>query len=433
MEAIRAAYRATVPYKLRLLLWSARRKRDTSPLEKKQSVAPVERKQQSRDPYARFTGAAVRNSDRVLDILSEEFSRTGPPDLLIAHETMATGLAGLRAARAFGIERRILDNTEYPRMSGTIGRGREVAKDPVASTLLDHFCVGIANQYDRIVTTSEGQADTLSEMGIHPPIRLLRNARLSGNVNPDTRIREDCGCEPGDVLLLYCNHIYPSGGAPEVLNALTLLPPNYRLCFLGEVHLADEEVETAMQKLDLGGRVTFRGLVDPVELIAYSSGADLALIPLRPDIPNHCHTLPNRVFESIAANNPIIAPSMIEVGRFVERHGIGLTFDDFAPETIAATIRRAAEMKAGCKFSDALSRAARELTWEREQEALVDLIPPDAERVLIIACKVIERNDRVHRLTKTLLDNGLSVTVAALSEPMPELRFERVRYVNVRG
>ena len=109
-----------------------------------------------------------------------ELQRSGcKPDLVIAHEIVISGLAGLEVKKKFPIAKLLLDNVEYPQLSGRSSViGSRVRKDPIAGNLISAFLAGVANQYDRIIATSQGQAETLGALGVTKHVDLIRNARV---------------------------------------------------------------------------------------------------------------------------------------------------------------------------------------------------------------------------------------------------------------
>ena len=81
--------------------------------------------------------------------------------------------------------------------------------------------------------------------------------------------------------------------------------------------------------------------------------------------------LPNKFFENVQAETPIVASDFPETSRLVERYGIGLTCDPSDVAEIASCIERLREdrgLYGECKSN--LKAAKRELCWERERDAL---------------------------------------------------------------
>jgi glycosyltransferase involved in cell wall biosynthesis len=72
--------------------------------------------------------------------------------------------------------------------------------------------------------------------------------------------------------------------------------------------------------------------------VAAARGADVGIWTL----PNLCksfyYALPNKLFEYLAAGLPVLTANYPEAARIVERYEVGITFDAYSPESIAAAI-----------------------------------------------------------------------------------------------
>jgi glycosyltransferase involved in cell wall biosynthesis len=372
------------------------------------------------------------------------------PDLVIAHELLSSGLAGLELKKLSPNTKTLLDNVEYPRLSGRQSlQGTQASADPIADHVITGLLVGIANQYDHIIATSSGQVEVLAEMGVSQCVTLIRNARSYKGIglsslqkSPPRNItipslRECIGCDAGDVIILYNNHVYDHGGAEELLQALPLLPDHFRVAFLGELRGGTKaSIEAIISRLSLSQRVTFLDLVPPAALVNFVSGADAVIMPLKPIFPNYTRCLPNRLFEAISAHVPVITYAASEIGAFVKQHGVGVVFEDFSETSIAAAIVSATDLDKKSKLKDALKNTAQEVCWENEvavfKDAIVTLGVGHGGSCVFVACKDIERNDRISRLCRAITECGLTVDVLAHSMPRPELQVPGVHYHVVR-
>lgn len=90
---------------------------------------------------------------------------------------------------------------------------------------------------------------------------------------------------------------------------------------------------------------------------------------------NYRYSLPNKLFDYIQAEIPVIASDLVEVKKIVQKYKVGLITSSDKPEAIAEVINKIiaddklyAELKANTKF------AAKELCWEKEKEKLVTLL-----------------------------------------------------------
>jgi len=63
-----------------------------------------------------------------------------------------------------------------------------------------------------------------------------------------------------------------------------------------------------VNRLGIEERVVFAGEVDPREVPVYDAAADLMFAMYEAVDPNNVVTIPNKLFESIAAAKPILVP-----------------------------------------------------------------------------------------------------------------------------
>jgi glycosyltransferase involved in cell wall biosynthesis len=112
-------------------------------------------------------------------------------------------------------------------------------------------------------------------------------------------------------------------------------------------------------------------LQPPHAVPAYIAGADIGIIARQGRLQNLRLSLPNRLFQMIAARLPVVATPLPEISHFVRTWRLGLLFDESDSAGLAAAVRRLIEPSALPQFRDAADKAARALTWDRESATYV--------------------------------------------------------------
>ncbi len=156
----------------------------------------------------------------------------------------------------------------------------------------------------------------------------------------------------------------------EVLVRAMAGVPGAHLVFLGSV---EPDVGEAIRREAAavgGGRVHFAGAAPLDRLLATTAEADVGVSLLQDTCENHRLALPNKLFEYVAAGVPVVVSDLPEMRRFVDAHGVGWTTRGSDPEAVAAALREALGSRGAPELRDRLSRAAGELTWERERQGL---------------------------------------------------------------
>jgi glycosyltransferase involved in cell wall biosynthesis len=112
------------------------------------------------------------------------------------------------------------------------------------------------------------------------------------------------------------------------------------------------------------------------DLISYTGSASLGLIPYPPVDINTIYCTPNKLFEFISAQVPILAnQGLVTVGDFLSRYHIGTTVD-FTDERLAA--RAIDEIVADAVRTNDLRHnlkvARDELNWSQEDKKLIRMM-----------------------------------------------------------
>ncbi len=110
-------------------------------------------------------------------------------------------------------------------------------------------------------------------------------------------------------------------------------------------------------------KVMFVGRVSYAQLLQYTSVADVGLSLDKDTNINYRFSLPNKLFDYIHCNTPVVTSQVLEVKRIVNHYGIGRTVE---PENIEA-LRLAIEAVGSEDFNPALKVAQEALCWEKEQ------------------------------------------------------------------
>lgn len=356
-------------------------------------------------------------------------------DVVIAHETLCSGFAALYYVNFLqSAPLKILDIVEYPvysqrsttniRMKGLI--------NPYADSLTYDFAVSIANKFDVCFSTSAGQADAYKLNGCSKNINLLMNCREGMSI---PKVRADIlsrmyGFDKSDILLLYPNRAYEHCGLESTVYALAQMDDRFKLIVLGEiVEELSKKINNLVDQLGLRERFFVTGLLDPSMILPIFSEADVALILLEPVIDNHKFSLPNRLFDAIATQIPIVTLCNTEVGNFVKDRMIGVVCPTADPFDLSNAIEDA--VVRNLFFKNRLMCIAAEYSWSKQVKKLTDVIGANCNlnsRVLLIALKDIRRNDRVRRMAKSLHEVGYQVDVVTKSMPLSSMAVEGVTY-----
>ena len=290
------------------------------------------------------------------------------PALLIGHDLDGL-MAGAKAKRRLGAPL-IYDAHElYPDMAAKNRPRRELrAWIRFESRLIRHA--------DLVFAVTASRAEVMVERyGIERPV-VLRNVP---EIHPDgpapTELRHELGLAAETRLLLYLGGIQPVRGLEQAIRALPSIPRAALVMMgTGEQGYLDGLRRLAREQ-GVNERLFVRSPVRPHEVVAVASQADVGLVLNHRVGLNNYLSLPNKIFETIAAGVPVVASDFPDMARLIRSYEVGETCDPEDPSSIAAAVMAVIDdPERRHRLSENARAAGRELNWERESEVLLSRV-----------------------------------------------------------
>ena len=178
--------------------------------------------------------------------------------------------------------------------------------------------------------------------------------------------------EDKHLLILQGSGINIQRGAEELVESMQYLDD----CFLMIIGGGDvlPILKQMVAETHVEDRVRFLPRMPYSEMMAYTQLAELGFVLDKDTNLNYRFCLPNKLFDFIQANVPIVASNLVEVGKIIRKYDIGLFIPDHAPKSIAGTIRKGLDdIESRSRWQIGLAQAANELCWENEQQTLMEI------------------------------------------------------------
>ncbi len=233
----------------------------------------------------------------------------------------------------------------------------------------------IIEKTDLLLTVSDGLSKYLNKKYKTKKIITLKNYKEYSKFEiSKINIRSILKIQKNDVLILYLNSIKEDEGIDKIIDVLKFLPPNYKLSCLGPVIEKDYflKLKKKVKNLSLEKRCFFPKLVPNKLLVNYISSADIGIIPRINSYLNHEFSLPNRLFEFIAARIPIASNNLPDLSNFILKNRIGLIFDIYNEKNIISTILKLNTEKK--KFKRNINQHFLKNNWQKEYLKLEKII-----------------------------------------------------------
>ena len=175
------------------------------------------------------------------------------------------------------------------------------------------------------------------------------------------------------ILLLQGNGINENRGAEEFVSAAKLLNETFILVIAGNGLIIDR-LKTMVTSNHLQQKVFFTGVL-PFQQLQYLTR--LAYCGFSLDKPlniNQQASLPNKLFDYLAADVPVIVSNIKEVAKIVEQYQTGIVIDEVTPENIAAAVHTLdTDESLYLHYKGNTRSAIAELNWNKEKNIIVDL------------------------------------------------------------
>lgn len=226
---------------------------------------------------------------------------------------------------------------------------------------------------DRVLTVCDSIADELARRYRIAKPRVLLNCppeqRLARPEESPLRAAAGLDGRAEQRLILYQGGFAPNRGLIQLVRAMRAIN-GATLVLMGWGSL-EAELARLVASEGLGTRVRMLPPVESRDLLRWTAGADIGVIPYQPVGLNNLYSTPNKLFEYLAAGVPIAATRLPEISRIVDGHRIGATFEVVEPSAIAAAINGIlADEPARAQMRERALAIRSQYTWERQESEL---------------------------------------------------------------
>ncbi len=197
------------------------------------------------------------------------------------------------------------------------------------------------------------------EMGVIRNVPYLINAGTSIPITFPTKNK----------ILLYQGTLSENRGLKQVMLSLNYLE-KVDLVIIGYGKEKDELVNFATEQ-KLNERVFFLGRIDYDILHNYTKKADIGILLEELVGLSFKYALPNKLFDYIHNELPVLASPLIEVKELIDRHGVGILISSHEPKHIAEKISVLLSNEDYIKRIKNNQRVIKEnYCWENERQKL---------------------------------------------------------------
>jgi glycosyltransferase involved in cell wall biosynthesis len=174
-------------------------------------------------------------------------------------------------------------------------------------------------------------------------------------------------------IVLYVGGLMGGRGLEELVDAMAHVE-GAALVLLGDGVLAGP-LQKRAARAGTGERVHILPPVAPADLIDVAASAAVGVSPIVPSCLNYRYSLPNKLFQYMAAGLPVVASDFPQVREIVEASACGMVVDTRRPAEIAGAINRILADPEAARAMGVRGRQAVEerFNWAASARALLDV------------------------------------------------------------
>lgn len=220
---------------------------------------------------------------------------------------------------------------------------------------------------DSVLTTGEMDSSFLEKLYRISNTLVIRNIPLLNTPTGKVNFRKKHSLSDDSIIMIYQGMLMEGRGIVPVLNAMTKLP-KASLIILGD-GVQKDNFQKLANDLGIADRVFFEGTISQIELINYTSGANIGLSLIENISVSYFHALPNKLFEYIMAGVPVLASNLPQMGKVIDDYKVGECIAIENTDTIVGVLKDWIENPAKLELYRAnCVKAAQDLNWQKEYE-----------------------------------------------------------------
>lgn len=178
--------------------------------------------------------------------------------------------------------------------------------------------------------------------------------------------------EDQKIVLMQGSGINVDRGAEELIHSMKIQYglQNVQLYFIGGGGVWQQLIELT-KELHLERKVHFLPKMPYHKMMQYTALSDIGVSLDKPVSLNYKYSLPNKLFDYLAAGTPVLASPMVEVKKIVEGYDVGLCIENHDPGHIAGKIKTMLEdREAYARWQSNALKVSKDLCWENEEKVL---------------------------------------------------------------
>ena len=232
----------------------------------------------------------------------------------------------------------------------------------------------LIRRVNAVIATNESRAGVIQKTYRVAPPTIVRNVPKLSIPPRSNTLREKLSLDKNNIIVLYQGLISKNRGIYYLVDSLKYVQKKVHIVFLGSGDAVDE-LKLYVIDRGLKARVHFCNSVPVETLPLYTASADIIMATYLNSCANHYYSSPNKIFEGIMAQVPLVMSNFPEMMKVAERGDVGEVVNPEDPIEIGRAInaltsdqKRIEKIKKNC-----LDLAEKYYNWGIEEKKLIEL------------------------------------------------------------
>jgi len=222
---------------------------------------------------------------------------------------------------------------------------------------------------DKVMTVSNAIADEYVRLyGIEKPALVLNTPPYT-NIEKKNIFRETFGIREDQTIFLYQGGLVNGRGIEDILESFKEINNDKSVIVFMGYGVFEETIKEAASKHD---NIFFHPAVSPNVLLNYTSSADFGISMIEDICLSYRYCLPNKMFEYIMAEVPVIVSNLPEMKKVVETYKVGVIAKNNGKEGLEEAILEATQLDKQ-ELNQNIKKAKEIFNWEEQEKVLLSV------------------------------------------------------------
>ena len=223
---------------------------------------------------------------------------------------------------------------------------------------------------DKVITVSEAIAKEYKNLYpfLEEP-KLVLNTPPYKELEKKDLFREKLGIEGEKIIFLYQGGLSRGRGIEILLEAFKNIDnKDAVIVFMGYGEL-EENIKNESQQYK---NIYFYPAVTPDILLDYTNSADFGISTIEDSCLSYRYCLPNKLFEYIMAEVPVVVSNLPEMRKLVLNNKIGVVLKENTPKGLNEAINKAIKLEQN-ELKTNIKKLKTIYNWENQEKVLIDV------------------------------------------------------------